>query len=71
MRKLEFLVCWRPSEATWIVLLDAEVYGMYLSREQALLDAVDAAGDAQQAGDDARVWDEGRAHTLSYAPAGP
>lgn len=57
MRKLEFQVCWYGSEAAWIVRLGNEVYGTYLSKEQALLDAVDAAGDAQQAGDDAQVWD--------------
>jgi hypothetical protein len=58
MRRLEFQVCRYGSEGAWIVRLGDEVYGSYLSREQALLDAVDAAGDAQQGGDDAQVRDE-------------
>ncbi len=57
MRKLEFKVCWYGSEAVWAVRLGDEIYGTYLSKEQALLDAVDAAGDARQAGYDAHVSD--------------
>jgi len=64
MRKLEFRVCWRGSKAAWIVRLGGEVYGTYLSKEQALLDALDAAGDAQQAGNDAQVWDEAAARVF-------
>jgi hypothetical protein len=32
------------------------VYGAYLDKEQALLDAVDAAREALQAGREAQVW---------------
>ena len=32
------------------------VYGAYLDKEQALLDAVDAARDALQGGREAQVW---------------
>jgi hypothetical protein len=36
------------------------LYGVYLNKEQALLDAVDAARDAVQAGDDVQVWIKNR-----------
>ena len=64
MRKLEFQVCWYGSDAAWMVRLGDEVYGTYLSKEQELLDAVEAAGDAQQAGYDAQVWDEAAARVF-------
>jgi hypothetical protein len=56
MRMLEFQVCRRGRAARWVVTLDDSVYGAYLDREQALLDAVDAARDALQAGYEAQVW---------------
>jgi hypothetical protein len=37
-------------------MLGDSVYGSYLDKEQALLDAVDAARDALQAGREAQVW---------------
>jgi hypothetical protein len=37
-------------------MLGDSVYGAYLDKEQALLDAVDAARDALQAGREAQVW---------------
>ena len=40
----------------WVVHRDTALYGEYLNREQALLDAVDAARDAQQSGEEARVF---------------
>jgi hypothetical protein len=61
MANLEFHVSWNNPEATWVVRLDNEHYGVYLTKEQALLDAVDAAGDAQTRGDDAQVWDASEA----------
>jgi hypothetical protein len=39
----------------WIVRLNDTVYGDYLDKEQALLDAIDAARDARQSGYEARV----------------
>jgi hypothetical protein len=57
MANMEFHVCWNSPEASWAVRLGDEHYGIYLSKEQALLDAVDAARDAQTRGDDAQVWD--------------
>jgi hypothetical protein len=37
-------------------MLGDSVYGAYLDKEQALLDAMDAAQDALQAGREAQVW---------------
>ena len=34
----------------------AAVYGFYLDKEQALLDALDAARDASETGREAQVW---------------
>ena len=56
MRVMEFQVCRRGRESRWIVMLGDSVYGAYLDKEQALLDAVDAARDALQAGREAQVW---------------
>jgi len=53
---MQFEVCGRNRNAQWIVRLGAVLYGSYLDREQALLDAVDAARDAQQCGREAQVW---------------
>lgn len=56
MRVLEFQVCRRGRQARWVVTLGDSIYGAYLDREQALLDAVEAARDALQAGHEAQVW---------------
>ena len=56
MSVMEFQVCRRGREARWVVTLGNAVYGAYLDKEQALLDAVDAARDALQAGREAQVW---------------
>ncbi len=56
MRVLEFQVCRRGHGARWVVTLGNAIYGAYLDREQALLDAVDAAREALQSGDEAQVW---------------
>ena len=53
---MEFQVCRRGREARWVVTLGDTVYGAYLDKEQALLDAVDAARDALAAGHEAQVW---------------
>ena len=57
MKTLEFQVCQHDSEARWIVRLGDSVYGFYLDKEQALLDALDAARDASETGREAQVWD--------------
>jgi hypothetical protein len=56
MAIMAFEVCRRGRDRRWIVRLGNSVYGSYLDREQALLDAVDAARDALQNGREAQVW---------------
>ena len=56
MDVMAFEVCRHRRDDCWIVRLDNEVYGSYLDREQALLDAVEAARDALQSGREAQVW---------------
>lgn len=53
---MEFEVCRRGRDARWTVRLGNAVYGFYLDKEQALLDAVDAARDALRSGREAQVW---------------
>ena len=60
---MEFEVCRRGREARWVVTLGRAVYGAYLDKEQALLDAVDAARDALASGHEARVWLKERSNT--------
>jgi hypothetical protein len=60
---LEFEVCRQGRDAQWIVRLGNAVYGAYLDKEQALLDAVDAARDAVRCGREAQVWLRERAST--------
>jgi hypothetical protein len=61
MGTLEFQVCRQGRESRWVVRLGSAVYGAYLDKEQALLDAVDAARDALQCGREAQVWLRDRA----------
>lgn len=56
MDRLEFQVCRQGRESRWVVRLGTAVYGAYLDKEQALLDAVEAARDALQCGHEAQVW---------------
>jgi hypothetical protein len=53
---LEFEVCRHEQDARWVVRLGDALYGSYLDREQAMLDAVEAARDALQSGRQAVVW---------------
>jgi hypothetical protein len=53
---MEFQVCRQGRDSRWIVRLGNAVYGAYLDKEQALLDAIDAARDAAQTGREAQVW---------------
>jgi hypothetical protein len=61
MMIMQFQVCRRGRDARWIVRLGNAVYGSYLDKEQALLDAIDAARDALQCGREAQVWLRDRA----------
>ena len=56
MDVMAFEICRRQRDNSWVVCLGGALYGSYLDREQALLDAVDAARDAQQSGCQAQVW---------------
>jgi hypothetical protein len=56
MFAMEFQVCQRGRDPRWVVTIGNSPYGAYLDKEQALLDAVDAARDAVQAGYEAQVW---------------
>lgn len=49
--------------ATWSVTTDDRVYGDYLSEDAALLDAVDAAQEAGEAGHPAQVLARGNGGT--------
>ena len=61
---MEFRVCWNSHGGHWIVQLGNTHYGAYLSEEQAVLDAVDAAGEAQANGHDAPVLDAATASRI-------
>ncbi len=63
MFAMQFQVCPRGRESWWVVRLGNSLYGAYLDKEQALLDAVDAARDAVQAGYEAQVWIRDRSTT--------
>ena len=52
MASMEFR--WNRPGANWVVRLGEELCSAYLTKEQALLDALDAAGEAQTKGHDAR-----------------
>ena len=53
---LEFHVCRHGRGSKWVVMVGDAIYGAYVDKEQALLDAVDAARDALHAGREAQVW---------------
>ncbi len=53
---MEFQICRRGRPTRWVVMLGDSVYGAYLDKEQALLDALDAAREALQSGREAQVW---------------
>jgi hypothetical protein len=52
---MEFNVCQTGRDKHWVVLVGGRVYGRYLNREQAVLDAIDAAEDARCCGRAAQV----------------
>ena len=52
-----FRVCRNGLPARWVVLVEDELYGEYSDKVQALLDAMEAARDAQAVGREAEVWD--------------
>ena len=54
---MEFWICRKEKGPQWMVRRDGQIYGDYLDRQQALLDAVEAAKDAFETGQDVQVWD--------------
>jgi hypothetical protein len=52
-----FRVCRDEREGRWVVLVEDRLYGEYLDKEEAVLDAIEAAHDAQTTGCAAEVWD--------------
>ena len=52
-----FRVCRDGQHASWVVLVEDRLYGEYLDKEEAILDAVEAAQEACAAGGEAEVWD--------------
>jgi hypothetical protein len=51
----EFYICLRGRDLRWVVRHGNTNYGAYLDKEQAVLDAIEAAWDEQQAGHQVRV----------------
>jgi len=52
-----FRVCRDERQQRWIALVEGRLYGEYLDKEEAILDAVEAAQEACAAGGEAEVWD--------------
>jgi hypothetical protein len=52
-----FRVCRTGSPAKWTVLVEGRPYGEYLDKEQAFMDAVEAAKEAGESGRTAEVWE--------------
>ena|SRR2546421_6876289 len=55
-----FRVCRDERRQRWIALVEGRLYGEYLDKEEAILDAVEAATDARASGNEAEVWDQPR-----------
>ena len=53
---LLFWVCRDEEEDRWLVIVEGQPYGEYLSEELAILDAIDFAVDARIGGSTAEVW---------------
>ena len=54
---LLFWVCRDEEEDRWLVIVEGQPYGEYLSEELAILDAIDFAAEARIGGSTAEVWD--------------
>jgi hypothetical protein len=51
-----FWVCRHEEEECWLVIVEDQPYGEYLSEELAILDAIDLAADGRIGGITAEVW---------------
>ena len=47
----------RDERRAWVVLVEGHLYGEYLGKDQAVLDATEAVKDARAAGGEAEVWE--------------
>jgi hypothetical protein len=63
---LKFEVHQTGRSRDWVVLVNGKLYGRYLSRKDAVLDAFDAAEDARQSGRAAEVFGVG---ALALSPS--
>jgi uncharacterized protein (DUF2126 family) len=52
---LRFHVSWNRPGASWVVRIGDELYGAYLTKELAVLDAADVADEAQAKGHNVQV----------------
>jgi hypothetical protein len=53
-----FRVCRDERQARWVVLVEDRLYGEYLDKERAVLDAIDAATETREGGNEVEVWDQ-------------
>ena len=53
-----FRICRQGVPKRWVVLLEERPYGECADRQEALLDAVEAATDVREAGQQVEVWDQ-------------
>ena len=53
-----FRLCRDERQVRWMVLVEDQRYGEYLDKEEAVLDAIEAASDARACGNEAGVWDQ-------------
>jgi len=65
MALIKFWICEQERRPRWVVRLDNEVYGDYLDKERALLDAIEAARDASAAGHEAEGLIDERSRVLT------
>ena len=52
-----FWVCQTGVPAKWAVLIEGQPYGEYLDKGEAVMDAIEAAREAREAGRIAEVWE--------------
>ena len=52
-----FRISRTDSSARWTVLVEGHPYGDYLDKDEAVMDAIDAAQEAREAGRTAEVWE--------------
>ena len=61
-----FWICRQGHRPRWTVRRDNQLYGEYLDKEQARLDAVEAARDIADTGQEVEVWDRSTAARVPF-----